>query len=105
MHVANITMELKKSGVNTWATATVTIVDSSGHPVQGAQVTGKWSGATTDTDTALTNSGGQVTVESNKLRKPRSGTTFTFTVTGVVLSGWTYDYAANVETSAFIQVP
>jgi serine protease len=105
MHVANITMELKKSGVNTWATATVTIVDSSGHPVQGAQVTGKWSGATTDTDTALTNSSGQVTVESNKLRKPRSGTTFTFTVTGVVLSGWTYDYAANVETSAFIQVP
>lgn len=105
MHVASITMALKKAGLNTSARATVTIVDAAGHPVAGATVSGHWSGATSDSDAGLTNSGGQVTLESNKLKKPPSGTTFTFTVDNVVLSGWTYNPSANVETSDSITVP
>ncbi len=105
MHVHDITMALKKSGVSYYALATVTIVDADGAPIAGATVSGKWSGATSDSDTGVTNSAGQVTVRSNSVRRPRSGTTFTFTVTDVVLSGWVYDPASNVETSDSIAVP
>jgi serine protease len=105
MHVASITMALKKAGLNTSARATVTIVDAAGHAVAGATVSGHWTGATGDSDAGLTNTSGRVTVESNKLRRPPSGTTFTFTVDNVVLSGWTYDASANVETSDSITVP
>jgi hypothetical protein len=57
------------------------------------------------TNGLLTNNAGRVTVESNKLKKPRSGTTFTITVTGVVLSGWTYDSADKGQTAGSISVP
>jgi len=105
MHVTSITMALKKAGQNMSARATVAIVDAAGHAVAGATVSGHWSGATSDSDAGLTNSGGQVTLESNKLKKPPSRTTFTFTVDNVALSGWTYDASANVETSDSITVP
>jgi thermitase len=105
MHVASITMALKKVGQYTYARATITTVDAAGKPVAQARVSGHWSGATNDSDTGQTNSSGQVTVQSNSVRRPPSGTTFTFTVDNVTLSGWVYDSAANVETSDFIKVP
>lgn len=64
------------------AKATVTIVDASGDPVQGATVSGEWTGATTDSDTGLTDSYGKVTLSSNEV-KVTSTATFTFTVNGV----------------------
>jgi len=64
------------------AKATVTIVDASGDPVQGATVSGEWTGATTDSDTGLTDSYGKVTLSSNEA-KVTSTATFTFTVNGV----------------------
>jgi thermitase len=105
MHVASITMALKNAGSSTYALATITIVDAAGTPRAGAIVSGRWSGATNDSDTGTTNSSGQVTVQSNSVRRPPSGTTFTFTVNSVTLSGWVYDSAANVETSDSIKVP
>ncbi len=105
MHVHSITMALQRSGINTRALATITIVDASGTPLAGATVSGRWSGATSDSDTGITGSSGQVTVQSDSVRRPRSGTTFTFTVYNVTLSGWVYDSAANVETSDSITVP
>jgi hypothetical protein len=30
--------------------------------------------------------------------------TFTFAVTGITLSGWTYDSRSNVETTDFVRV-
>ncbi len=105
MHVDSITMALKRSGLYTYALATITIVDASGNPVAGASVSGKWSGATSDSDTGTTNSSGQVTVRSNSVRRAPSGTTFTFTVTAVRLSGWVYDSSANTETWDSISVP
>ena len=105
MHVHSITMALKKTVNYTYAVATITIVDADVKPVAGAKVSGRWSGATKDSDTGTTNSSGQVTVQSNSARRPPSGTTFTFTVDNVTLSGWVYDSAANVETSDSIKVP
>lgn len=101
MHISAIDMSLKK-GANVNAFATVTIVDANGAPVSGATVSGKWIGATPDTDTGVTDSNGQVKLKSDRLRKPPSGTTFTFTVDDVAKTNWTYDAAANVETSGSI---
>jgi len=105
MHVKSIAMALKTNGAYKYATATVTVVDTSGNPVSGARVYGHWSGATSDSDSGLTNSSGQVSLTSNPVKKPRSGTTFTFTVDNIQLSGWTYDSASNVITTNSIKIP
>jgi len=105
MHVASITMALKASRTNAYATATVTIVNASGKPLAGATVSGHWSGATADTDTGVSSRTGKVTLTSNKVTRAPSGTTFTFTVDNVSASGWTYNAAANTETSDSITKP
>lgn len=105
LHIASIEMALKKSGVNMAALATITIVGSDGLPVAGATVSGHWSGATTDSDTGLTTTTGQVTLQSNNVKRASSGTTFTFTVDNASLFGWSYDVGANTENSDSIVVP
>ena len=90
MHVHSIDMSLKKAGPNVKANAKVTIVNVSGSPVEGATVSGTWSGATNDTDSGVTGSDGQVSFKSNRLKNLAPGTTFTFTVNNVVKDGWTY---------------
>ena len=103
MHVAGIEMSTgsKVAGRNTfvWAIAAVTIVDGSGSPVEGATVSGHWENATTDSDTGTTDANGQVSLQSDQVKTPPSGTTFTFVVDSVAKDGWTYDSSANVETS------
>ena len=96
---ASITMSLKTNALNTYATATVTIRDASGNPISGAIVTGQWSGATTDKDTATTNSYGVVTLQSNKVRRAPSGTVFSITITDVVREGYTYDSTSPATAS------
>ena len=102
MHISAIDMSLKVAGPNVNAIATVIIVDSDDKPVSGATVYGQWSGANSGTDSGVTDIIGQVIFNSDKLRNPPSGTTFTFTVTDVIKDGWTYDSSANVETSDLI---
>jgi hypothetical protein len=108
MHIHNITMELEtvSHGPNDFTNAkvTVTIFDASDNPVDGATVSGTWSGATTDTDSGVTDASGQVSLESDKVKNPPSGTTFTFTVNDVTKEGWTYD-SGNSVTSGSITVP
>lgn len=108
MHIASIDMSLSQrtAGRNTFthATAVVTIVDANGTPVGGATVEGHWSDATSDTDSGLTDASGQVSLDSDEVKNAASGTTFTFTVDGVSLTGRTYDPASNVETSDSISV-
>ncbi len=104
LHVAGVEMSLKKAGINTAGTATVTVVDAAGQLVSGATVYGHWSGATTDMDSGTTNSMGQVTLQSDYVKKAKSGTTFTFTIDRVELAGWSYDPGAS-ETSDSITVP
>ena len=86
MHINSVKVTTIKrvAGKNTFvsAKAVVTILSSNG-PVEGAIVSGKWSGATSDIDSATTNNEGTVTVYSDEV-KYKSGTlTFTFTVDGV----------------------
>jgi subtilisin family serine protease len=104
MHIATIEMSLKVAGINRNAVAVVTIHDISDNPVPGATVYGTWSDATDDTDSGLTDANGTVLLESDKVKNAPSGTTFTLTVTNVVLDGWTYDGAADVETSDSISI-
>ncbi|MHC4624721.1 MAG: S8 family serine peptidase, partial [Planctomycetota bacterium] len=104
MHVANIAMSLKTAGKNANGVATVTISDGIA-PVPGATVSAQWSGATSDSDVGITDTLGRVTLQSNKIKKAPSGTTFTITITNVAKSGWTYNSAQNVETSDSVSVP
>jgi exosome complex RNA-binding protein Csl4 len=105
MHVSDIKMSLKKAGTNVNAIATVTIIDASGNPVRGATVLGTWSDATSDTDSGITKTSGQVSFKSDRIKNPPSGTTFIFTVDDVVKAGWIYDPLANEETYDSIKVP
>lgn len=110
MHVKSIDMTLKTVTYYgrikfTNAIATVTIVDASDIPVEGANVSGHWSGATSDSDSGVTNFNGKVSLQSDKVKNPPSGTTFTFTVDDVTKDGWTYDPSANLETYDSITIP
>ena len=81
----------------------MTIVDGSGEVVPSALVSGSWSGATTDSDALTTGLTGMVMIYSDYIYNPSPGTTYTFTVADVSLSGWTYDAAANEVTSNSIE--
>jgi len=105
MHVDSIHMGLSAAGINTWAVAAVTIVDADEIPVEGVTVSGRWTDATSDADSGVTGSDGKVALQSDRVKRASTGTTFTFTVDSVVRDGWTYDPASNVETSDSIVVP
>ena len=82
----SVTAAGTKIGGTTYVTATaaVTILDSSNNPVEGATVSGYWNGSTSDTDSAVTDGTGTVTVNSDEVICPKKGTlTFTFTVNNV----------------------
>ena len=104
MHISDITMSInsKTAGKNTftWADAAVTIFDGEGIQVVGAQVSGDWSGVTSDSDTGTTPADGTVTLLSDRVKLAEG--TFTFTVTDVVLTGWEYNASANAVDSGII---
>jgi hypothetical protein len=108
MHVKSIDMELKLGGFwifkYTYATATVTIVAAGDNPVEGAQISGHWTEAASDSDSGTTDLSGKVIVTSNSVWSAPEGTTFTFTVDNVTKAGWTYNSEANVRTSDSITV-
>ena len=108
MHVYSITMFLETHGVNTNALAEVTIHDADDNPVPYAMLYGHWENATSDSDSAESDANGIVerwNLQSDSIKNPPSGTTFTFVVDNIVKEGWTYDPEANVETSDSITVP
>ena len=114
MHVSKIDMSSNEvtAGRNTFYTAIaiVYIIDANSDltnpiPVEGATVSGHWSGATSDSDSGVTDVSGQVSLVSDKVKNPPDVTTFTFTVDNVIKAGWTYDSNVNVETSDSVTVP
>jgi serine protease len=109
IHVESIVMDLsnRTAGKNkfTKATAKVTIWDSDGNPADGATVYGSWSGATSDNDSGVTDTNGEVMLTSDSVKNPSKGTTFTFTVDDVVKSTRTYESTNNTKTSDSITVP
>jgi subtilisin len=107
MHVDEIEMDFRRAGRNTGGIATVRIVDTIGNPVMGAIVSGYWSGATTATDSGVTDNTGEIRFQSDFVKRGKKDTTpltFTFTVDNVVLSGFSYVPPDNVETSDSITV-
>ena len=106
MHIDSIDMTLVQLywGWRTYASAKVTIFDSSGNPVAGARVSGHWERATSDRDSGITDDSGKVTFYSNSLPRPPSGTTFTFVVDYVVKDAWLYDADANNESNDSVSV-
>ncbi|GAI29498.1 unnamed protein product, partial [marine sediment metagenome] len=105
MHIDNIEMSLIIQGAFTHAEATVTVVDNENAPVPSATVYGHWENATSDSDSGPTDGNGQVTLQSDTVKKAPSGIMFTFVVDDITKDGWIYDPNANVENSDSITVP
>jgi len=80
-----------------WVEATVTIVDGSGSPVEGATVHGFWSGHVSGEDERITLSDGTCVFESDILYG-QGRKTYTFTVDNVYKDGYTWDGVIASET-------
>ena len=95
--VSDIAMSLsvQRNGLGR-AKAVVKVLDTSGNPVPGATVNGRWSGLVSGTVGAITGNAGSATFSSPQTR---SRGTFTFTVTGVTLAGYSYEAGRNTETT------
>jgi serine protease len=93
----NVKTTAKIAGKNTFvsAAATVTVLDSNSNPVQGATVSGYWSGATVDTDSSVTNETGKATVYSNEVKYKSGALTFTFTANDV---SYTIPWDGNIKS-------
>ncbi len=117
MHVANtgngydFEMTLGNAGPNTYANATVAIVDGSNQAVPEAEVRGTWevtiADSTVDTyaGSALTDAAGNALLKSSKIKSPDPGTVFRFTVDNVIKAGWFYDSTISPSPSDSVQVP
>jgi serine protease len=106
MHVAALTgtSAWVAGGTSNWkATITVTIKDANNAIVSGAAVTGSWSGGVSGTGTCTTGTTGQCSLTSANIKKTK--TSESFTVTGVVKSGSTYNAAANTITKVTVSRP
>ncbi|MFO1439283.1 MAG: PKD domain-containing protein [Verrucomicrobiaceae bacterium] len=102
VYVGNITMTLSSTKQGYAATATVTVRNQTGALVSNAKVNGSWSGLTKGAVSGTTSRSGTAAFTSTRT-KTRG--TFTFTVTGITLSGYTYAPTRNVKTSASIATP
>ena len=104
MYVYDIAMSWYESKSNYYvAQATVWIKDEDACDVSGATVYGGWSGATTKGDEEGNTAGnGKVTLESKAVK---GGGTYTFTVTDVSATGYTYNSSLNNETSDNVTAP
>jgi hypothetical protein len=79
---------------NTWtASVTVTVHNASNVPVQGATVSGNWSGGFSGSASCTTTSDGTCKVTTGNLNKSKSSVTFT--VTNVTASGGNYAPSGN----------
>jgi hypothetical protein len=79
---------------NTWtASVTATVHNASNVPVQGATVSGTWSGGFSGNASCTTTSNGTCTVKTGNLNKSKSSVTFT--VANVTANGGSYAPASN----------
>jgi PKD repeat protein len=78
--------------------ADVTIYDNGGSPLSGAVVSGFFNAPNGNTKSGTTGGGGVATILSDRTKTPPGD--WCFTVTDVVLAGYTYDPGSNVVTQA-----
>lgn len=99
IHVATIVVDrYNSSKVHQTGRATVTIVDETDTPVEGATVYGFFNAPNTRTRDATTGSDGVAVITSSKTKTPPAD--WCFQVTDVVKAGEIYDSTANVVTKA-----
>ena len=106
LHVNDITVVIANRGKNYFGTATVTVVDQDGNPTSGVEVVGSWSWNSMNlgSGSGVTDGSGTVIMDSPNA-KAVSTDVLTFTVTDLVLGGYTYDSASDVESSDSATVP
>lgn len=102
VYVGNLAMTLSSTRQGYAAKSTVTVRDQNGALVRNARVTGTWSGLTKAAVSGTTSRSGTISFTS---ARTKTRGTFTFTVTGITLSGYTYAPTRNVRTSASIATP
>jgi hypothetical protein len=85
-------MSKETRGKNTKAIATVKIVDATGS-VEGATVSGHWSGLTEDIDEGATDANGNVALKSDRVKDDT-----------VTKDGWVYAWEENIVDSGSISV-
>ncbi|MEE9368742.1 MAG: putative Ig domain-containing protein [Pontiella sp.] len=101
VYIADIAMSSSTGGGNRIkGIATITVNDEFGAVVPNATVSVDWSGATSESDSGVTDGSGVVVVQSSAVK---NGGTYTITVTDVTASGSVYNSALNVETSDSIR--
>lgn len=94
MVVSDIAMSKVVRRTRQKATATITVIDDGGNPVDGATVYGTWSGAYSASVAVVTGSNGVATSSTKYVNKPTSA--FVFEITDVVKSGYVFDDANSV---------
>ncbi len=102
IYVEDITMGWYSLGARYHAQAVVWIRTASGGDVEGATVSGAWSGAVTGTSQGVTGADGKILLRSIGVV---GGGTFVFVVTDVATDQFSYDPGLNSETSDSITVP
>jgi|GEM_PF-3398401 len=95
IYVYDIAMIKSSAGVNNLATATVWIKDDESANVAGATVYGDWSGIVSGSSEGITGTDGKAAIDSPKTKNDGA---FTFCVTDVIASGYTYNETKNIET-------
>lgn len=106
IHVDDISITIVNRGRNYSGTATVTVLDQDGNPSPGVEVIGSWTWNSMDigSGSEVTDGNGVAILSSSNV-KAASGDVLTFNVTDLVLSGYTYDPASDVETSDSATIP
>lgn len=100
--VHHIDMTLAQTSGRWIATAAVTVVDQNGYAIPNATVTGTWSGLVRGTYSGKSDVAGVARIASPTTT---SRGTFTFTVTGIIATGYKYDATKNGETKDSIITP
>ena len=93
---------VKTSSTAGYVSCAIKVVDQAGKPVSRANVALTATGFVSGSAIAATDSTGTVTIVSSKLSSTVTGST-TFTVTGVTLTGYTYDATKNSLSSVTLK--
>jgi len=106
IHVGGISVAIVKLGRNVIGRVTVSVLDQNGIPVSGAELQGSWAWNSTEigASSGITDGNGVATDDSPKT-KASSGDVLKFTVTALILSGYSYDWESNESDSASATVP
>jgi protocatechuate 3,4-dioxygenase beta subunit len=96
LHVGDLDASSASAPRNRWnATVTITVHDQNENPMTNATVSGTWSGGANGSDSCITTSSGQCSIEKKNIKSNVGNVTFV--VDSVTLAGYSYAPAANHE--------